>query len=109
MTWPFDLFSGIVHKTVKPNCVPLQLCIGAAWVYQEKKDVRFPVKEIRPGVDHIQTQVWDNDRWRFSVMIDGIVRFGKEEYPEIKPYKTLDWLTFLDERVQAEKKRVNRF
>ena len=103
------IFSRFIRKKVTPNCVPRALYQGAAWLYQEKKEVRFLVMQIEPGVDHIQCQVKLDGEWEWSTQDGEKVTTGQEEFRGYEPYKKLDWLTFLDERLQAEKQRVNRF
>ena len=91
------LFS-FLNRGIVPNCVPRALVQGAAWKYQKQLDVRFIVTELEPGQDHVQCQVWKDDKWQWSVMLRGIVTTGKREQ-EGRDYKNLTWNEFLLERM----------
>lgn len=85
-------------RGIVPNCVPRALCQGAAWKYQEGLDVRFIVTEIEPGYDHIQCQVYRNDKWQWSTMLRGIITTGKREHAG-REKKVLTWNELLMERM----------
>ena len=88
----------------KGSCVARALYQGAAWKYDYKEDVRFIVKNISKGVDHIQAQGYDEKRaeWRWLTMHGDVVDYGRDEYPDARTLKILTFKQFLQERVEAE-------
>jgi len=87
----------------KPSCVARALYQGCGWNYDEGYPVRFVVKNISPGVDHIQCQFYTGVDWYWSTQQDGFVVGGSEEFSEIVGYKTLTLEELLKERIVAEK------
>lgn len=83
---PIVLVSCLFGPSFRGNCVPRALYQGAAWQYWEGLRVRFIVREVRPGCDHIQCQVFYDRNWRYSKQDGDIVLIGTAEFPnaEIK-------------------------
>jgi len=87
----------------KPTCVARALYQGCGWKYDEGCKVLFVVKNISPGVDHIQCKFHNGVDWYWSTQQDGFVVGGSEEFSEIVGYKTLTLEELLKERIVAEK------
>ena len=92
------------HKWRKGECTARALYIGATWVYDYKEKVRFIVKNIAPGTDHIQAQGWDSkkNQWRYLTMTGEFIDYGKDDFPNFETTKTLTWAELLHERIDAE-------
>jgi len=85
------------------DCVPRALYQGTAWVYQKKLPVRFIVQNIKPGIDHIQCQVFYDDKWEWSSQWDDYVTIGNQEFKDAPIIKILTLEQLFQERIDAEK------
>ena len=89
----------------KGTCVARCLYEMATWHYDYKEKVRAIVKKIKPGTEHIQAQGFDKEKgeWRYLTMLrDGVVDYGTEEFPGYEITKTLTLAELYKERLDAE-------
>ena len=89
------------------DCIARALYQG--WIHgkQRKMPVRFVIKNISPGVDHIQCQynvgTKDSPAWLWSSQTRDFAHEGKDDFPDAKVIKVLTFAEFLKERLEAEK------
>lgn len=72
-------------------------------MFQKDLPVRFIVKNISTGLDHIQCQVFMGGEWHWSMQDGGIISLGPEEYPGNKTVKILTYSDLLKERLAKVK------
>ena len=104
-----SILSRLFGKWRKGSCVARALYQGATWHYDYGHEVRFAVKQLKPGRDHIQCQYYDSalGEWVWSTQHGNSVDEGKEEYPHAPTVKVLTLADFLEERLEVEKKRLH--
>ena len=92
-----------MKKKYKTNCC--SSAIFCLWVYaiNTKQEVRLAVFNIRKGVDHVQAQVKNGDKWEYLTEIhdvDGMAAIVyKKNHPDAKePYRYVGLMEFIAEQ-----------
>lgn len=103
MSWLSKIFG---TRGFSPSCVARVLYQAAGWHYDQGKEVRFVVRNISPGQDHIQCQVMQDGDWQWSTQKGDLVYTGRQEYSEFETIKLLSLKQLFQERLDAEKEEL---